>query len=346
DFCLLLDETDIVTGRHLTKIPEAAAEVCASRAVKPSAVMICITCIDALLGTDMERVCRRCLEVTGVPAVPCYMYALTREGRLPPMAAVRKAVYSLLEKSPSRDPRTVNILGYFSPLDAGSDLFQVLKQLGIRRTNQLACCGSFSEYREMSNANFNLVLNHEARHAAADLEKRLGMPSVELMRLYQTDKIANQYRLLASALGPTVDLNREYEETCRCVEEFRRRFGALTFSVGEWCNADPFELSLALLRSGFKVAEIFGTIGESNFPWLRKIAALSPETRIFSNLAPSMLFYREGLVSADITVGRDAAYYHPSLPSVHFADEIQPFGFSAVTALFRLLESALEGGNK
>lgn len=345
-YYLLLDETDIVTGRHLTKIPEAAAEVCASRAVKPSAVMICITCVDALLGTDMERVCRRCLEVTGVPAVPCYMYALTREGRLPPMAAVRKAVYSLLEKSAEREPRTVNILGYFSPLEAESDLFSVLSRLGIRRTNQLACCRNFDEYRQMSRANFNLVLNHEARHAAADLEKRLGMPSIELLRLYQPDKIANQYRLLASALGAELDISAEYDEACRCAELFREKFGALTFSVGEWCNADPFELSLALLRMGFRVSEIFCTIGEANFPWLKKIAALSPATRLYSNLAPSMLFYREGLNSADVTIGRDAAYYHPSLPAVHFADETQPFGFSAVTGLFKRLEQALTGGSK
>ena len=59
--------------------------------------MICITCVDALLGTDMERVCRKASDYAGVPVVPCYMYALTREGRLPPMVSVRRSVYSLLQ---------------------------------------------------------------------------------------------------------------------------------------------------------------------------------------------------------------------------------------------------------
>ena len=53
-FYLLLDDTDIVTGRHLTKIPKAVEEVCQSLDHTPSAVMICITCVDALLGTDMD----------------------------------------------------------------------------------------------------------------------------------------------------------------------------------------------------------------------------------------------------------------------------------------------------
>ena len=50
----MMDETDIVTGRHLKKIPKAVKEICDSLEKKPSVVMICITCVDALLGTDME----------------------------------------------------------------------------------------------------------------------------------------------------------------------------------------------------------------------------------------------------------------------------------------------------
>ena len=83
-FYLLMDDTDIVTGRHLNKISQAVKEVVDSLEETPSAVMICITCVDALLGTDMERVCRKASDFTGVPVLPCYMYALTREGRVPP----------------------------------------------------------------------------------------------------------------------------------------------------------------------------------------------------------------------------------------------------------------------
>ena len=97
-FYLLMDDTDIVTGRHLKKIPEAVKEAADSCDERPSCVMICITCVDALLGTDMERVCRRASEYAGLPVLPSYMYALTREGREPPMTSVRKSIYSLLEK--------------------------------------------------------------------------------------------------------------------------------------------------------------------------------------------------------------------------------------------------------
>ena len=69
-FFYIMDETDIVTGRHLKKIPQAVCEVVDSLAEKPSVVMICMTCVDALLGTDMERVCRKAEKEAGLPVVP------------------------------------------------------------------------------------------------------------------------------------------------------------------------------------------------------------------------------------------------------------------------------------
>ena len=104
-FYLNMAETDIVTGRHLKKIPAAVEEVVECLPERPSLVMICITCVDALLGTDMERVCRRAQERVGLPVRPCYMYALTREGRRPPMVHVRQSLYSLLEPLRSGRPR-------------------------------------------------------------------------------------------------------------------------------------------------------------------------------------------------------------------------------------------------
>ena len=58
-FFLQMDESDIVTGRHLSEIPEAIEEILAVCETKPKVVVLCITCVDALLGTDLERVCRK-----------------------------------------------------------------------------------------------------------------------------------------------------------------------------------------------------------------------------------------------------------------------------------------------
>ncbi len=339
-FYLLQDETDIVTGKHLDHIAQAVKEVVDTAAEKPTVVMICITCVDALLGTDMERVCRKAQEYAGVPVLPCYMYALTREGREPPMVSVRRTIYALLEKR-DRNPRAVNLLGEFAPYDEKSELYAILNRLGIETIREISRCEDFAEYQSMAEANFNLILNPESRLAAEDFKDRLGIPSLELTRVYQIDKIRNQYELLGAALGKEIDDTAYYEEALGAVNDFSERFLQTTFVVGEWQNADPFELSLALLRYGHRVAEIYGTVTAVNFIYIKKIAELSPDTRIYSNLSPTMMNYHCGDCGADLSIGQDAAYYHPDCPNVPWNAENKPFGYAGLRDLFLAMKGVL-----
>ncbi|MCR5167051.1 MAG: nitrogenase component 1 [Oscillospiraceae bacterium] len=338
-FFLLLDETDIVTGRHLSKIPEAVKEICEGLEKKPSSVMICITCIDALLGTDMERVCRKATDYAGVPTVPCYMYALTREKRLPPMAAVRKSVYSLLEKQ-ERNSRDMNIMGYFTPLDDDCELYPLMKSIGIKNIREISRCNNIDEYKMLSRANFSLVLDPEARYAAQDMQERLGIPFIELLRLYRPEKIHNQYNLLGKALGKDIDDSEYYEKAKKRIDSFRSRYGGISFSVGEIMKGDPFEVSLMLAENGFEVKEIFGTVGDMNFPYIKKLAEISPETRIYSNMSPTMLGFVPEKV--DCFIGCDSGYYHPSERGIEWSQDSEPFGFAGVVRLFDELEEAMK----
>ncbi len=344
-FYLLQDETDIVTGRHLDHIPDAVKEIVDLSEEKPSVVMICITCVDALLGTDMERVCRQAEEYAGVPVRPCYMYALTREGRIPPMVSVRRTVYDLLKKR-ERDPRAVNLLGEFAPYDDRSELYEILERLGVTAIREISRCEDYEEYLSMAEANFNLVLNPESRLAAEDLRSRLGIPSVELTRVYQIDKIKKQYELLGAALGRQIEDEAWHEEAQRAVDDFSERFPNTTFAVGEWTNADPFELSLALLRYGHRVAEIFGTVTEVNFIYIQRIAGFSPDTRICSNLSPTMVNYNCGECAADLSIGQDAACYHPDCPNVPWNAENKPFGYAGLRDLFGELTQVMAGDKR
>ena len=346
-FYLCMDETDIVTGRHLKKIPKAVASICESLEKKPSVVMICITCVDALLGTDMERVCRKAEEKAGLPVRPCYMYALTREGRKPPMVHVRQSLYSLLEPGHKKG-NVVNLLGYFSPLVDDCELYTLLQEAGVKTIHEISRCEDFEEYKKMSEANFNLVLHPEARFAAEDFHDRLKIPFIELRRLYQIDKIGSQYQAFGAALGIEFHAEEQKKQAQEAIESFRKVCPDSVFAVGECANADPFELSLALVKYGFKVAEIYGTITGENFIYIRQLKKLSPQTKIFSNMEPTMLYYDPAESGVTLTIGKDACYYHPNTKGIHWNEERQPFGYAGVRRLFEALELAVteqEEGN-
>lgn len=339
-FYLCMDETDIVTGRHLKKIPKAVASICESLEKKPSVVMICITCVDALLGTDMERVCRKAEEKAGLPVRPCYMYALTREGRKPPMVHVRQSLYSLLEPGHKKG-NVVNLLGYFSPLVDDCELYTLLQEAGVKTIHEISRCEDFEEYKKMSEANFNLVLHPEARFAAEDFHDRLKIPFIELRRLYQVDKIGSQYQAFGAALGIEFHAEEQKKQAQEAIESFRKVCPDPVFAVGECANADPFELSLALVKYGFKVAEIYGTITGENFIYIRQLKKLSPQTKIFSNMEPTMLYYDPTESGVTLTIGKDACYYHPNTKGIHWNEERQPFGYAGVRRLFEALELAV-----
>lgn len=339
-FYYQMDDTDIVTGRHLTKIPRAIEEILQAVTKRPSVVMVCMTCVDALLGTDMERVCRKAAVKAGLPVVPCYMYALTREGRNPPMADVRRAVYSLLEKQ-TRHRRTVNLIGFFAPLQDDCELYEILHKMGITAIKELARCRSFEEYKTLSQANFNIILHPEARLAARDMQERLGIPAVELTRLYQVSKIHTQYQALGAVLGTTAEDGARWEQARQAVAKMREKHAGTTVSIGEMQNGNAYEMVLALTQYGFVVKEIFANLSAQDFVYVRHLAAVSPDTKVYSNLSPTMLYYEDGDCPVDLTIGKDCAYYHPHAAHVYWDEDIQPFGYAGVISLLQAVHTAL-----
>ncbi|MCF0229328.1 MAG: oxidoreductase, partial [Parasporobacterium sp.] len=215
------------------------------------------------------------------------------------------------------------------------------KSIGVKTIREIGKLRSFGEYLMMAEANFNLVLNSEARFAAADLQERLSMPSIEIRRLYQIDKIESQYKALANALGVTFDDASYKAAAVRAADEFRDavRDMDVNFAVGEFMNGDPFEMALSLVKEGFRVSEIYGTIGGENYTFVEMLAELSPETKVFSNLDPSMIYYSENK-DITFTIGKDAAYYNPGARHVLWHGDIQPYGYAGVRKLFEQLAAA------
>ena len=349
-FYLEMSEPDLVTGRHLSKIPDAIREVLeflrdGGKKI-PKVVMICITCVDALLGTDMDRVCRKAEdalaggEFEGIKVRPCYMYALTREGRRPPMVHVRQTIYSLLDPM-EKDARSVNIIGGFAPLE-NTELKEYLTLAGIRNIRQISTCKTYEEFLQMASANFNIVIDPEARAAAEDMNKRLNIPYIELTRVYSTDKINSQYKALASVAGIDIVDSAEKAEADEAVARLKNAYPDLKINVGECTNANAFELALSLTRMGFKVGEIYATLAPENFVYVKNLALLSPDTKIYCNMEPTMLYYKISQSDADVTIGKDAKFYCPDIPNVAWNQDTRPFGYQGVRDLMNKVYESLE----
>ena len=108
------------------------------------------------------------------------------------------------------------------------------------------------------------------------------IPFIELRRLYQIDKITKQYQALGNVLGIPFE---DHEAEAAALDSVKRLKSAkpdAVFAIGECMNGDPFELALALVKYGFRVAEIYGTLTAENFVYLKNLSELSPQTKGFS----------------------------------------------------------------
>jgi nitrogenase molybdenum-cofactor synthesis protein NifE len=338
-FYLNMDETDLVMSRHLKKIPQAVSEIIEVPEVRPKVVFVCLTCVDALLGTDLVSICKKAEEQTGVRVIPCYMYALTREGTKPPMALIRDTLYGELTRR-KVDPHAVNLMGYFAPLVDDSELYPMFRAAGLTHIREISRCGTYEEFLEMGCANFNLVLNPEADFAAQHLLERTGMPYIDLSRSYSISRIAKQYELLGAAIGVSFDDRKYREEARERLDAFRSCHPSLNFALGQMQNANPFELAASLLACGYAVSEIFASYTRTDLPYLREIARYSPDTRIYFGTSPSMINYCSG-AGADVAVGRDAPWYEPEAVPVGFCSDIQPFGYRGLIRFLDEMEGAL-----
>lgn len=344
-FYLRMSQSDLVTGAHIKKIPDAVEAALETAKPRPKVALVCFTCVDALLGSDAESACKKAAEKTGAFVVPCYMYALTREGSKPPMTAIRASIYSLLQRR-EKNPRMVNLIGFFSSLSKKSELFPLLKSMGIETAAQISECATLDEYMEMGRANFNLILDGESRFAAEELLRRTGTPYIELARLYDIDKIEKQYTLFASALGAKIETRSWKENARRAVDDFRKKFDGARFAVGQMVNASPYELSLSLCAYGFHVPFIIASPTEDDFKYLGRLARISPATKIFSPTTPSMALFKETRGEVDFAVGKDIADYFPDAARVSWNGEEQPFGFEAVEDFFAECSRAARGGGE
>ena len=366
-FFMELSEIDLVTGRYLKKIPAEVEKAILARIdagfTKPKAVLLVFTCVDALLGTDMDVMASACEKKTGVRVVSAPMFALTREGMNPPMVQVRRSIFSLLEKR-KRNPHAVNVLGSFGGFDSESmaELHKILATAGITTIRTVADCSSYEEFQKMAEANFNIVIDQEARAAADDMEKRLGIGYIELQRFYGKDRITSQYKAFLKAIGvedagvfsdaeglishadcaalasnddSNTRVSFENPENLNS-ENASVDFSGKTFAIGECANAMPVELALALLEYGGKVSEVFCTLSQRDAWYILQISQRSPKTRFYFNQHPSMIGFKTDS-DVDICIGRDACWYYKDEPvrKITANRDRQPFGFAAVGELFK-----------
>ena len=201
---LFLEEHSIVTGDYEQEVKRAVEKLLAhlKRTKKEPRVMgIFVSCIDDLLGTDNDSLADELgAEYPGVRFVVCHMNPTSSDTGVPPGVNVMNKIHSLLDPVTAHDTG-VNLVGVLSPIRKNSELFTVLKDMGVESVRHISDFDRFETYQEMGKSRLNLALGAMGKYACKNMEEKNKIPHVLALTSFLPDHIRETYVNIAKAMN-------------------------------------------------------------------------------------------------------------------------------------------------
>jgi len=183
------------------KLAEAIDAVVARFA--PQAVFVYATCVTAMIGDDIDAVCKQAAERHGIPMVPVHAPGFVGSKNLGSRLGGEAALMHLVGTAEPEQttPFDINLIGEYN---VTGDMWQYtpyLEELGIRVLATLSGDGRVADIRCAHRAKLNvLVCAKSLVSLTRKMEERFGIPSVSLSFYGKRDTSAG-LRAIAAALG-------------------------------------------------------------------------------------------------------------------------------------------------
>ncbi len=339
---LYLQEADIVSASYEDLIPDAVDELLEALICKPAALMIFVSCLDDLLGTDHEAILA-VLRVRHpeVRFVFCHMNPISLDSKLPPPVNVQLKMYSLLQERAGGKAQAVNFIGNMVPVDERSELYSVLKTLGIQKTCHISQYSTFAQWQEMAQSRLNVVLLPPGLAASQDMHKRLGTPYLPLEVSYDPDEIVLSYERLASALGQKLDMDLTgyHQQAVQALRKTAEKLSGVDLVLDGSCSARPFSLALTLLKYGFSVTEVMADAAGSDREGLTRLTVDYPQVALSQPQHHATVLFEKRQPDV-LAIGLDAGYITGAKHVAGLVNDEGLFGFWGVGQLMAMLEAA------
>ena len=369
---LCISDNEIVLGGYEAEIERGVREVMSRIKPRPRALMIFMSCIDDLLGTDHTAAIRRMEEEHGIPIRLARMNPISLDNKLPPGIGVQKTMYEFLDPQVPKD-RGVIILGAYRPPAQDSELAAVLSIFGLGPIRHPEYCPDFESFRRMSQS--ALLLRPEGSAAAEGIQSGLGIPVCKSFIAFDKDTVMERYHNLFAFFESLESLdslektatektgNAERREKAAAFlgiakkkaedreEQARAVLGGRRIAIDSTATIAPFNLALALVKAGINVHRIYANqLPEFEALSLRELARRKGDILVVNPNHARKYGPRpaepSALPLADMAVGFEAGYAAAAPITVPLACDEQIFGFEGYTkVLDALIQAAGQGAS-
>lgn len=347
-FYLYVEQEDIVNG-YDDLIVSAVGELLETLDIKPKVLMIFVSCLDDLVGTDHEALQEKLSErYPDIKFRNCHMNPIAKGSKCPPAISIQNNIYSLIEKVDMKD-NGINCIGSFVPISKESELYELLKSYGFAELRHIANYKTFESYQDMAKSSCNILITPVGKQAAEYMGKKHEMPYIYLPITYRLEKIENNYEQLKEFLIGIKEklycdfsLEEYKKEALESIECAKEAVGDTPIIVDYSAARSPFGLARALLEYGFNIVRVQAPecigIDQENLDW---IVAKYPQVEILQSQHHKVV-YRENQIPESISIGIDGAYLSGSKYIVDLFDDEGSFGYNGIKVLMNKLAHALD----
>lgn len=337
---LFIDEADIISGDYEQMIINGVDDLFEGLDKIPKVLFIFTACLDDLLGTDHEPIIAELSEkYPDVQFRHCKMNPISLDSKLPPGVTLQMNMYSLLEKS-TEQKNTVNLIG-INTVAKNGDLRDILAQKGYRLLH-ISEYDRFEDFKEMSSSKLDILAGPAAKMASKDMEKDLGIPTVEGYVTYREQDIDAFYTRLSEALGEDLlPLTAPYRDKARQkIAEAKAVIGDYPIAVDYQAVLRPFSLALMLAENGFRIAMVASdgipAFEQENY---EKLMELVPDLLLVNPLHHDSVKF--GLTDKDfLCIGFDCGYITASDKVANLMEDDYMYGYDGVCRLMDMLTAA------
>lgn len=337
----LLDGNEVVFGCS-KGLGEAIKEMDAAGA---RAILLIVTCIPNLIAEDVELLVQELEPQLSTARLAVVQAAHFTCSSYPPgYWRTLAAMGSLMEEGlETGTARTMNIMSFGAQRTAaGPELGELLEGQGWR-IRHLGPGSALEDYLEAPEASLNIVASPHFAELAAVMEKRFGIPSVQLHSAYSCTEIEQAYERIAELLDiPQQKATYPARQEVLALErEIEARMKGVTFAITEG-RVDPLPLAAYFTRLGLEPVLIhMEGFGHGDKAWGRTIVKSGFDPLVCHMASPET----DGAVIAELSPG--ICVGRPLVPRAQGTVYLEGQATSAATCGFgrsiRLLESLSKG---
>lgn len=354
-----LTEQDVIMGRSEKRLLHAIKQ--AVDEYHPPAVFVYNTCVPALVGDDLEAVCKAASERVGVPVVPvdgAGFYGTKNLGNR--IAGESMFKYVIGTREPDAAPphpagirrHDVNLIGEYNIAGEFWHVAPLFDELGLRILCSLSGDGRFRELQTMHRAEVNMVVCAKALlNVARKMQSTYQIPFFE-GSFYGVTDTSNAFREFARLIGDP-DLNarteamiaREEAQAHAALEPWRTRLRGkrvllYTGGVKSWSIVSALQdLGMDVVATGTNKST------EEDKERIREL--MGEKTRMITDGSPKALIGIVEEYKADILIAGGRNMYTALKARIPFLDinqerEFAYSGYGGMAELARQLALTME----